>query len=119
MVVGRPHRSVEEYEGCLSLPGLLYPVVRAAAVEGGGLDARGRPVSIEASDLLARVFQHEIDHLDGILFVERLPEELRRRAMRELTEVTLGLPRLNGLGQTSGSRTEGKTFSGPGREEAL
>jgi peptide deformylase len=48
-------------------------------------------VSIEADELLARVFQHELDHLNGILFIDRLPEDLKREALRELTGQTLGL----------------------------
>ncbi|MDQ3985142.1 MAG: peptide deformylase [Actinomycetota bacterium] len=83
---------VEEEEGCLSLPGLLYPVERHLAVRVEGLDQSGAPVVKGAEGLLARVFQHEIDHLDGVLFVDRLPAGLRKKAMRELTDLSLGLP---------------------------
>ena len=79
-----------EEEGCLSLPGLAYDVERSLGVTVEGLDEKGRPVTIEASGLLARVFQHEIDHLDGILFVDRLEEDVKREAMRELTRQVLG-----------------------------
>ncbi len=65
-------RTVEEDEGCLSLPGLLYPVERPVTVRLEGLDESGEPVSLAAEDLLARVFQHEIDHLDGVLFLDRV-----------------------------------------------
>jgi peptide deformylase len=88
----RSEETVEAEEGCLSLPGLLYPVARAAAVRVSGLDEHGRPVTIEGRDLLARVFQHEIDHLDGVLLVDRLPEELRREALAELRARVLGIP---------------------------
>ena len=91
-IVARSEREVEDNEGCLSLPGLEYPVVRSGEVRIEGLDEHGRPVAHDASDLLARVFQHEIDHLDGILFVDRLPEPVRKQAMRELTRLSLGLP---------------------------
>ncbi len=77
-------------EGCLSLPGLAYPVERHARVTVEGIDQQGRPLRIEAEDYLARVFQHEVDHLDGVLFIDRLPEELRRDARRKLTRQALG-----------------------------
>lgn len=63
---------LEEDEGCLSLPGITASVKRFAKVTVCGLDIKGKPVKITASDLLSRVLQHEIDHLDGILFVDYL-----------------------------------------------
>lgn len=95
VIVARSEAMAEDEEGCLSLPGLLYPVDRHVEVRVEGLDERGRPVVLEGRDLLARVFQHEIDHLDGVLFVDRLPEGLRKEAMRELTRQSLGLPDLS------------------------
>ncbi|HEX2050051.1 MAG TPA: peptide deformylase [Actinomycetota bacterium] len=92
VITWRSDDTVVEEEGCLSLPGLAYPVERAAEVVVEGLDERGEPVRLEAEDLLARVCQHEIDHLDGVLFVDRLPEDLRRDALRTLRERALGLP---------------------------
>jgi peptide deformylase len=59
-------------EGCLSIPGLSWNIVRPNAVHLVGLDLNGSEVSIEATELEGRVFQHELDHLDGILLVERL-----------------------------------------------
>ena len=91
-IVSRSDEEVEGEEGCLSLPGIYYPVTRAARVTVEGIDGDGRPVVLEADDLLARVCQHEIDHLDGILFVDRLSEELRKAALRTLREQALGLP---------------------------
>ena len=85
-----PETEVDD-EGCLSLPGLLYPVERHVSVLVEGVDPAGEPVVKASEGLLARVFQHEIDHLDGVLFVDRLPPELRRKAMRELTQQSLGL----------------------------
>lgn len=81
--------SAEDEEGCLSLPGLRYPVVRAQWIRVEGLDADGKPVRREAEDLVARIFQHEIDHLNGVLFIDHLPSELQREARRLLREQTL------------------------------
>ena len=61
-------------EGCLSLPGLVGNVERASSVTVKALNRHGKPVKIKASGWLARIFQHEIDHLDGILFVDRTDE---------------------------------------------
>ena len=84
--------SLEEgEEGCLSIPGLYYPVLRAEAVEVRGLDASGDAITMKAEGFLARVCQHEIDHLDGVLFLDRLDEDVRREALRTLREQMLGL----------------------------
>jgi peptide deformylase len=79
-------------EGCLSVPGLSWAIVRPDAVHLVGLDLDGNEVSIEATELEGRVFQHELDHLDGILLVERLDLDQRKEAMRILRERTLHLP---------------------------
>lgn len=71
-------------EGCLSIPGLDGDVLRPVNVVVEGVDISGQPVTIEASGLLARVFQHEIDHLNGVLFVDRIPEEQRTKLERTL-----------------------------------
>jgi peptide deformylase len=75
-------------EGCLSLPGLAFPTVRALRVVAKGMSMHGEPVTIEGSDLLARCVQHETDHLDGILFVDRLDRETRKQALRAIREST-------------------------------
>jgi peptide deformylase len=62
----------ESREGCLSIPDILVTVMRAAKVFVKGLDIKGKPVEIEAGGFLARVFQHEVDHLNGICLVERM-----------------------------------------------
>src|SRR5437867_2588884 len=67
-----------EDEGCLSIPGLAYPVTRAQRVSVKALDLDGKSVAYDAEDLEARVIQHEIDHLDGVLFIDRIDEEMRR-----------------------------------------
>ena len=73
-------------EGCLSLPGLTYDCERALYVVAKGFDMHGEPVTIEGSELLARALQHETDHLDGVLFIDRLDTEARKAAMREIRE---------------------------------
>jgi peptide deformylase len=73
-------------EGCLSLPRVSMDVERPLHVRVGGQDLDGEPVIIEASGLEARVLQHEIDHLDGILILDRAPREQRKGALRALRE---------------------------------
>ena len=73
-------------EGCLSLPDLAFDTVRSQQVVARGMNMYGEPVEIEGSDLLARALQHETDHLDGILFIDRLTPELRKEAMRTIRE---------------------------------
>lgn len=73
-------------EGCLSLPGLEFDCVRAARVVAQGLNMYGDPVTIEGSDLLARCIQHETDHLDGVLFIDRLDTAARKAAMKAIRE---------------------------------
>jgi peptide deformylase len=79
-------------EGCLSIPGLSWDIVRPNAVHLVGLDVDGNELSIEATELEGRVFQHELDHLDGILLVERLDADQRKEAMKILRGRTLHLP---------------------------
>ena len=79
-------------EGCLSVPGLSWEIVRPNAVHLVGLDLDGNEVSIEATEVEGRVFQHELDHLDGILLVERLDEDQRKEALKILRSRTLDLP---------------------------
>jgi peptide deformylase len=95
VIVERSDNEEEDEEGCLSLPGLLFPVRRNARVVIEGLDENGDAIRLEGSELLARVFQHEIDHLDGVLFIDRLPDALRKEASAELTAQALGLPPRN------------------------
>jgi peptide deformylase len=71
-------------EGCLSIPGLYYDVVRPKEIHLRAWDLDGREVDIDADEMLARVCQHEIDHLDGVLFVDRLTGDDRALAEREL-----------------------------------
>jgi peptide deformylase len=73
-------------EGCLSLPGVHVDVERPVRVRVRAQDAGGEPILIEAAGLEARVIQHEIDHLDGVLIVDRTPRDQRKEAMRILRE---------------------------------
>jgi peptide deformylase len=73
-------------EGCLSIPGVVLDVERPLHVRVRALDEEGEPLSIEASGLEARVIQHEVDHLDGVLILQRAPTEQRRAALRALRE---------------------------------
>jgi peptide deformylase len=73
-------------EGCLSIPDIQVEVERPTAVTLSGQDPTGSPLRIEASGLLARIFQHEIDHLDGVLILDRTDRESRKAAMREMRE---------------------------------
>jgi peptide deformylase len=73
-------------EGCLSFPGLTFDTRRALSVVARGANMWGEPVVLEGSDLLSRCVQHETDHLDGILFIDRLDPEQRKIAMRAIRE---------------------------------
>jgi peptide deformylase len=79
-------------EGCLSVPGLSWPIVRPDSIHLVGYDLEGNELSIEADEFTGRVFQHELDHLDGILLVERLDDDQRREAKALLHARTLQLP---------------------------
>ncbi len=81
---GRETESMEE--GCLSLPRVLVDVDRPIHVRVRALDEYGEPILIEASGLEARVIQHEIDHLDGVLILDRTSREQRKEAMRNMRE---------------------------------
>ncbi|MBD8043901.1 MULTISPECIES: peptide deformylase [Arthrobacter] len=74
----------DEVEGCLSIPGIGYPVPRYRWTRVTGQDKNGNPVSIEGEGMLARCFQHETDHLDGVLYIDRLEGENRKAALRAI-----------------------------------
>ena len=71
-------------EGCLSFPGMAFPTKRRERVVASGFNMYGDPVTIEGSAMLARCIQHEVDHLDGVLFIDRLDPEQRKAAMRAI-----------------------------------
>jgi len=78
-------------EGCLSIPGIYFNVERANRIRVRGYDLDGNPIDLDGEGLLARILQHETDHVDGILFVDRLSDEDRKAAMRLIREQDLGL----------------------------
>jgi len=83
--------SEEEYqdgdEGCLSVPGLWFPTERAWYARVEGIDLDGKPVVVEGEELMARCLQHEVDHLDGMLYIDRLDKSQRKKAMRAIREM--------------------------------
>jgi peptide deformylase len=83
-------------EGCLSLPGITVPVARSTAVVCEAVDLQARRVRIEADGLLSRVIQHEIDHLDGPLIIDRATPEERKAALRRYRELQKGSAPLQG-----------------------
>lgn len=76
----------EQYddEGCLSVPGLWYKTMRANYARARGIDLDGKTVVLEGEGLMARMIQHECDHLDGHIYLDRLEKDVRRQALREL-----------------------------------
>ena len=83
-VITERRGSVTAEEGCLSLPGIFAPVTRSEWVKVEGQDLDGNPIVIDGRGLRARVFQHEIDHLDGILFIDHLDSMARDRIKRRI-----------------------------------
>jgi peptide deformylase len=81
----------EEEEGCLSIPGPFHPTVRSETITCRGSDVHGRPFEMTGEGLLARIFQHETDHLDGKLYIDRLDEDGRREVMAELRRIEMGV----------------------------
>nr|MCH9679041.1 peptide deformylase [Actinomycetes bacterium] len=73
-------------EGCLSVPDLTFECTRARSVVAKGMNMHGEPITLEGSDLLARCVQHETDHLDGIVFIDRLDAQTRKEAMKAIRE---------------------------------
>ena len=82
---------IVEEEGCLSIPGPFHPTRRFASVTCRGQNLAGDPVEMSGEGLLARIFQHETDHLDGTLFIDRLSEEGRKTVLAELRRIELGI----------------------------
>ncbi len=73
-------------EGCLSVPGLWYPTKRAWYARVVGTDLDGNEVVVEGTELMARCLQHEVDHLDGMLYLDRLERSVRKKAMRAIRD---------------------------------
>ena len=79
-------------EGCLSVPGHYWPITRPAFARARGQDLSGAPVEYAGHELLGRVLQHETDHLNGMLLIERLDRPTRKDALRDIRNQALGLP---------------------------
>jgi peptide deformylase len=77
-------------EGCLSIPGPYHETPRALRVRLRGVDLSGEPIDVVADGFLARIFQHETDHLNGLLYIDRLDDAGRRDVMRQLRELEVG-----------------------------
>jgi peptide deformylase len=84
VITERSEETQDDDEGCLSIPGLYAPTVRAMSCVAEGFDVHGEPLRLEGTGLMARCLQHEVDHLDGKLFVDRLTGETRKRVLRAL-----------------------------------
>ena len=82
---------VIEEEGCLSIPGPYHPTPRARTIRLRGQDVKGKEVDLVGEGLLARIFQHEPDHLQGMLYIDRLDDEGRKAVLAELRRIELGL----------------------------
>jgi peptide deformylase len=111
-----PSGEIVEDEGCLSIPGPFHPTVRAAAVTCAGRDLDGSSYEMRGEGLLARIFQHETDHLAGTLFVDRLDDDGRRAVMAELRRIELGLEEQRGKRRLL--RRNGAPAAEPGHAEA-
>jgi peptide deformylase len=82
---------LREEEGCLSIPGPYHETPRFETIVCRGQDLDGLPIEMRGQGLLARIFQHETDHLDGMLFIDRLDDDGRRSVLAELRRIELGL----------------------------
>lgn len=86
VIVSLSDETQDDDEGCLSVPGLYAPTVRAMHAVVEGFDVNGKPLRVEGSGLMARCLQHEVDHLDGTVFLDRLTGEARKKALRTLRD---------------------------------
>jgi peptide deformylase len=107
----------DQVEGCLSIPGLGFPVRRFRSTRVTGVDMHGNPVTVEGEGMLARCFQHENDHLDGILYTDRLEGEDRKAALRSIRNANYGsvtertaAKRAKTVGSSFGGSTPGSSF---------
>jgi peptide deformylase len=100
----------DQVEGCLSIPGLAFPVRRFRTTRATGVDLNGNPVAVEGEGMLARCFQHETDHLDGILFTDRLDGEDRKTALRSIRNANYDA--ITERTTTKRAKTVGSSFGG-------
>jgi peptide deformylase len=99
----------DQVEGCLSIPGLGYPVRRRRWSRVTGVDVKGNPVEIEGEGMLARCFQHETDHLDGVLYIDHLSGEDRKDALRAIRTASY-----NNVAQSTAAKRSASVGSGFG-----
>ena len=92
VITERSEETQDGDEGCLSVPGIWAPTVRAMWCVAEGFDVNGKPLRLEGEGLMARCLQHEVDHLDGKVFLDRLTGDARKQAFRMLRERTTPLP---------------------------
>jgi peptide deformylase len=83
-IIETSQETVKFEEGCLSVPGIYTNVIRSRAVKVQAWNEKGRPFTIEAEGILARVILHEYDHLEGILFIDRIPEQKKNRILAKM-----------------------------------
>jgi peptide deformylase len=88
-IIETSQETVKFEEGCLSVPGIYTNVIRPKAVKVQAWNEKGRPFTIEAEGILARVILHEYDHLEGILFIDRIPEQKRDRILAKMDKAAL------------------------------
>ncbi|MDA7979201.1 MAG: peptide deformylase [Pirellulales bacterium] len=88
-VLSRPKGSAEQEEGCLSLPGVYKPVTRPAQIRLNAYDLRGQEINVELEGMPSRIVQHEADHLDGVLFIDRISESDKREIVGALEELSI------------------------------
>jgi len=86
VIVEASEETAVDEEGCLSVPGVTVPIERSIRVVCEGSTIEGKPITVEGEDLLARVLQHEIDHLDGILILDRCPADIRKSVIKAYNE---------------------------------
>jgi len=86
VIVEASEETEVDEEGCLSVPGVTVPIERSLRVVCDGQTIAGQPITVEAENLLARVLQHEIDHLDGILILDRCPADIRKSVIKAYNE---------------------------------
>ena len=88
-IIGTSQETSKLEEGCLSVPGVWADVIRPAAVKVQAWNEKGRAFTLEAGGLLARVILHEYDHLEGVLFIDRLPEHKRKKLLDKMTRLSI------------------------------
>jgi peptide deformylase len=89
VLVEQDPEELDDEEGCLSIPRLSYSLRRPRRIVAEGFDQHGEPMRVEGTERMARCLAHETDHLDGVLFVDRLDADTRKRALREIREMIL------------------------------